>query len=347
MSTPQDVKDIAALETGSRNLTSWQKYLALLVAVAWSVFQVYAAMSAQFDSLQLGAIHLSFAFALTFLAHPFKFSKSPSVPWYDWLFLVVALGGSIYIAYEYVAIITIRGGVPNDLDVIMGTLTLIMLAIAVVRVAGMALTIIASIMVLYALLGPGGLIPIQLPDVLYLHNGYSWTQVVQQLYLTTEGIWGTPLRVSATFVFLFVLFGALLERAGAGEYFIQLSYSILGGYRGGPAKAAVVGSMMTGVISGSSISNVVTTGTFTIPLMKKVGYGKERAAAIEVASSVNGQLTPPVMGAAAFIMAEFFGRALFSSNFICAITGFIKLCWLALCGSPRSVKTRLKTNTSQ
>ncbi|AKP74193.2 Neu5Ac permease (plasmid) [Piscirickettsia salmonis] len=308
MSTSQGVSDIAALETGSRHLTAWQKYLALLVAVAWSVFQVYAAMSAHFDSLQLGAIHLGFAFALTFLVHPFKRSKiSSSVPWYDWLFLITALAGCIYIAYEYIAIITIRGGVPNDLDVIMGTVTLIMLAIAVIRVAGPALTLIASVMVLYALLGPGGLISIQLPDVLYLHNGYSWTQVVQQLYLTTEGIWGTPLRVSATFVFLFVLFGALLERAGAGEYFIQLSYSVLGGYRGGPAKAAVVGSMMTGVISGSSISNVVTTGTFTIPLMKKVGYSKEKAAAIEVASSVNGQLTPPVMGAAAFIMADFLG----------------------------------------
>ncbi|WP_395168427.1 TRAP transporter permease [Piscirickettsia salmonis] len=308
MSTSQDVSDIAALETGSRHLIAWQKYLALLVAVAWSVFQVYAAMSAHFDSLQLGAIHLGFAFALTFLVHPFKRSNASfSVPWYDWLFLITALAGCIYIAYEYIAIITLRGGVPNDLDVIMGTVTLIMLAIAVIRVAGSALTLIASVMVLYALLGPGGLIPIQLPDVLYLHNGYSWTQVVQQLYLTTEGIWGTPLRVSATFVFLFVLFGALLERAGAGEYFIQLSYSVLGGYRGGPAKAAVVGSMMTGVISGSSISNVVTTGTFTIPLMKKVGYSKEKAAAIEVASSVNGQLTPPVMGAAAFIMADFLG----------------------------------------
>src|SRR5690606_24410223 len=141
--------------------------------------------------------------------------------------------------------------------------------------------------------------------IFYLHNGYPWSQIIQQLYITTEGIWGTPIQVSATFVFLFVLFGALLEKAGAGQYFVDLAYAALGTFRGGPAKAAVVASLMTGVISGSSTANVVTTGTFTIPLMKRVGYPAVKAGATEAAASVNGQLMPPVMGAAAFIMATF------------------------------------------
>jgi len=153
--------------------------------------------------------------------------------------------------------------------------------------------------------GPAGVFKFELPDVLYLHNGATWDNITQQLYLTDQGFWGVPIGVSATFVYLFVLFGALLDKAGAGRYLVDLAYAGLGHFRGGPAKAAVIASMLTGIISGSSIANVVTTGTFTIPLMKKVGYPPEKAAATEVASSTNGQLMPPVMGAAAFIMADF------------------------------------------
>lgn len=189
----------------------------------------------------------------------------------------------------------------------LGSLTLLVLFLAAWRVVGLALPIIASVFLLYALTGPKGLLPFTLPPWLQLHAGSQWGQLMGQLYTTAEGIWGVSLGVSATFVFLFVLFGALLEKAGAGHFFIQMAYALLGHFRGGPAKAAVVASALTGVVSGSSVSNVVTTGTFTIPLMKRVGYPPEKAGAVEVASSSNGQLMPPVMGAAAFIMAEFLG----------------------------------------
>ncbi|WP_457632806.1 TRAP transporter permease [Oceanithermus desulfurans] len=227
------------------------------------------------------------------------------VPWVDWAVLAMGLAGALYIVYDFNGIVLERGGVANTTDIIMGTIALAALFLATIRVVGVALLAISGVLILYAVTGPKGLIPYELPDIIYLHSGYPWRRIVEQLYLTTEGIWGTPIQVSARFVFLFVLFGALLDKAGAGKYFVDLAYSGLGTYRGGPAKAAVVGSMLTGIISGSSIANVVTTGTFTIPLMKKVGYPPEKAGATEVGSSTNGQLMPPVMGAAAFIMAEF------------------------------------------
>ncbi len=227
------------------------------------------------------------------------------VPWIDWILLAFGLAGALYIVYDFEGIVLQRGGVANTTDIIMGTIALAALFLATIRVVGVALLVISGALILYAVTGPKGIIPVELPDIIYLHSGYPWKRIVEQLYLTTEGIWGTPIQVSSRFVFLFVLFGALLDKAGAGKYFVDLAYSALGTYRGGPAKAAVVGSMLTGIISGSSIANVVTTGTFTIPLMKKVGYPPEKAGATEVGSSTNGQLMPPVMGAAAFIMAEF------------------------------------------
>lgn len=233
--------------------------------------------------------------------------KGPTerIPWYDWLILIAGLMGTLAIPIFLQQIIVIQGGVPTTRDIVLGTITLFVLTIAGLRLVGPALMTIAWIMILYAMTGPAGIIKIELPDVLYLHNGATWDNISQQLYLTDQGFWGVPLGVSATFVYLFVLFGALLDKAGAGKYLIDLAYAGLGSYRGGPAKAAVIASMLTGVISGSSIANVVTTGTFTIPLMKRVGYPPEKAGATEVASSVNGQLMPPVMGAAAFIMADF------------------------------------------
>jgi TRAP transporter 4TM/12TM fusion protein len=303
-----NLSDLVNQETGLRTpALAWQRSLIFIIAVAWSLFQLYIVWSGDLDSMRLGAIHLAFALALTFLTCPGKRGPRNAVPWYDWLLLLAGVVGALYIVYDYHAIIVDRGGVPDQLDIILGTITLIVLFISTTRLIGPALMLVATVLILYALTGPGGLIKLTLPDIIFLHNGYSWPQVIQQLYLTAEGIWGTPIMVSATFVFLFVLFGALLEKAGAGKYFVDLAYSGLGGYRGGSAKAAVVGSMLTGVISGSSISNTVTTGTFTIPLMKRAGYKPEKAAAIEVAASVNGQLTPPVMGAAAFIMANLLG----------------------------------------
>ena len=227
------------------------------------------------------------------------------IPWYDWAILFAGLLGTLAIPIFLEQIIVYQGGVPTTRDIVLGTLTLFVLTIAGLRVVGPALVAIAWLMILYAATGPAGIFKFELPDVLYLHNGATWDNIIQQLYLTDQGFWGVPLGVSATFVYLFVLFGALLDKAGAGKYLVDLAYAGLGSFRGGPAKAAVIASMLTGIISGSSIANVVTTGTFTIPLMKRVGYPPEKAGATEVASSVNGQLMPPVMGAAAFIMADF------------------------------------------
>ncbi|MGO1234258.1 MAG: TRAP transporter large permease subunit, partial [Marinobacter sp.] len=168
------------------------------------------------------------------------------------------------------------------------------------RALGLPLTIVAAVFITYSLAGP------YMPDVIS-HKGVSFSKLASHQWLGTEGVFGVALGVSTSFVFLFVLFGALLERAGAGNYFIKMAYSMLGHMRGGPAKAAVVSSGLSGVISGSSIANVVTTGTFTIPLMKRVGFPATKAGAVEVAASTNGQLTPPIMGAAAFLMVEYVG----------------------------------------
>lgn len=292
-------------ELGGRRVTGKTRLLAGVLAVAWSLFQLYSTYVGNMEPILLRAAHLAFAFSLAFLVYPFsKRSSRERVPWADWLLGVAAVLGTLYIVVAFQDIL-LRGGVPNRLDVWTGTVTIVLLLAASWRALGPALPIIAMALMVYAATGPRGLLPFELPRMLQLHAGAKWDQLVAQLYLSTEGIFGTPLGVSATFVFLFVLFGAFLDKAGAGNFFIQLAYSLLGNFRGGPAKAAVVSSALTGVVSGSSVSNVVTTGTFTIPLMKRIGYSPEKAGGIEVASSSNGQLMPPVMGAAAFIMANF------------------------------------------
>ncbi len=187
---------------------------------------------------------------------------------------------------------------PSPGILLSGLILLVMLLEAARRVIGPALSVIATCFCVYAFFGP------YMPDIIAF-KGVSVSRFMGQITMSTEGIYGIPLDVSATIVFLFVLFGSMLEKAGAGHYFIQLALSILGGFKGGPAKAAVMGSGLTGLVSGSSIANIVTTGTFTIPLMKKVGYPPTKAAAIEVAASTDGQLAPPIMGAAAFIIAEY------------------------------------------
>jgi TRAP transporter 4TM/12TM fusion protein len=294
-------------ELGGRRPKGWARHVLFALAVAWSLFQLWATEVGTLDPIRLRAIHLGFALALAFLAYPGRRGPRDRVPLGDWVLALLGVAGALYVVVDYYGITQIRGGIPSERDVFFGTLTLLVLFLAAWRVVGPALPIIASVFVLYALTGPKGLLPFSLPSWLQLHAGSQWGQLMGQLYTTAEGIFGVPLGVSATFVFLFVLFGALLEKAGTGHFFIHAAYALLGHFRGGPAKAAVVASALTGVVSGSSVSNVVTTGTFTIPLMKRVGYPPEKAAAVEVASSSNGQLMPPVMGAAAFIMAEFLG----------------------------------------
>ncbi len=234
------------------------------------------------------------------MAYPaLKRSPRDRIPLQDWLLAALAAfcGGYIFLFYGELAE---RPGAPIARDVVIGAVGLLLLLEATRRTLGPPLTIVAAVFILYSLLGP------YMPGLL-AHRGVSIQGLVNHQWLTSQGVFGIALGVSTSFVFLFVLFGALLEKAGAGNYFIKVAFSLLGHYRGGPAKAAVVASGMTGMISGSSIANVVTTGTFTIPMMKRVGFSAEKAGAVEVSSSVNGQLMPPVMGAAAFLMVEYVG----------------------------------------
>ncbi len=276
------------------------------IAVVWSLFQLSIASWLILDSTYIRSIHLGFALLIVFLNYPvlkkkrfgLKFlSATDKISIFDYVFAIVASLSALYLLLDYAGIAT-RYGAPIQRDIVVGILLTVLLLEAARRVIGPALPIIAICFCAYAFLGP------HMPDLIAF-KGTSLNRFVGQMTMSTEGIYGIPLDVSATIVFLFVLFGAMLDKAGAGHYFIQLALSLLGGFKGGPAKAAVLGSGLTGMVSGSSIANIVTTGTFTIPMMKKVGYPATKAAAVEVAASTDGQLAPPIMGAAAFIIAEY------------------------------------------
>jgi len=282
------------------------KWVIPTIGVIWSFFQLSIASWWILDTVFIRSIHLGFALLIVYLNYPafkktrlgLKFlSIKDRIPWWDFVIAIVACFAAVYIAVDYAGI-NQRYGSPITRDLVIGLILLLMLLEAARRVIGPALSIIATFFCLYAFFGP------YMPDVIAF-KGVSLSRFFGQITMSTEGIYGIPLDVSATIVFLFVLFGSMLEKAGAGHYFIQVALSILGGFKGGPAKAAVMGSGLTGLVSGSSIANIVTTGTFTIPLMKKVGYPPTKAAAIEVAASTDGQLAPPIMGAAAFIIAEY------------------------------------------
>jgi len=300
-------KRLAEEEEGiSRRPKGPSKFVIPTIAVAWSFFQLSIASWLILDSTFIRAIHLGFALLIVFLNYPFfkksrfglKFlSATDRIPIFDYIIAIVAAFSAIYIAIDYVGLST-RYGAPITRDIVVGLGLTVFLLEASRRVIGPALPIIALLFCGYAFFGP------YMPAVIAF-KGVSMNRFVGQMTMSTEGIYGIPLDVSATIVFLFVLFGAMLDKAGAGRYFIQLALSLLGGFKGGPAKAAIVGSGLTGMVSGSSIANIVTTGTFTIPMMKKVGYPATKAAAVEVAASTDGQLAPPIMGAAAFIIAEY------------------------------------------
>ncbi len=303
---------------GQRNLKegSWQHWMIAIIAFSWSLYQIYVVIVPT-NSVFVRSFHLAFALALVFAMYPmFRTPKTmSSIPWYNFPIAILAIIGALYIYLNYDAL-NARSGAWSSLDVAMGIGSIILLLKAARRSLGMALPVIASIFIAYDYFGQ------YMPDLI-AHKGASVSKIVGQMYLTTEGIFGVPLGVSASYVFLFVLFGALLERAGAGKYFIDLAYALLGKYDGGPAKASVAASGMMGIISGSSIANTVTTGTFTIPLMKRLGFPGHKAAAVEVAASTNGQLMPPIMGAAAFIIAEFLGLAYTDVIMAAAIPAFV------------------------
>jgi len=300
-------RQLAEEEEGiGRKPEGWQKYLIPTIAVCWSLFQLALPKWILLDTTYIRAIHLAFALTLVYLNYPILkkpvfgltyFSEHKRIPLFDMFTAALAAFFALYLIIYYNDIVT-RYGDPNMMDRMAGMALVLLLLEAARRTIGPALPVIATCFIAYSFLGP------YMPDLIAF-KGTSLDRFVGQMTMSTEGIYGIPLDVSATIVFLFVLFGAMLDKAGAGHYFIQLALSLLGRFKGGPAKAAIMGSGLTGLVSGSSIANIVTTGTFTIPMMKKVGYPSTKAAAIEVAASTDGQLAPPIMGAAAFIIAEY------------------------------------------
>ena len=321
-------------ESGSRHVTGFTKWLIPAIALSWSLFQLSVASFLLLDATYIRAIHLAFAISLVYLSYPmFKkpkknkflnyFAQKNRYTLLDYLAVIIAALAVLYLLFDFLGISN-RQGSPLLRDILIGTVLVLFLLEAARRALGPALPVVAIVFILYAFFGP------YMPAVIAF-KGVSLNRLVGQLTMSTEGIYGVPLDVSATIVFLFVLFGAMLDKAGAGKYFVDLAFSLLGGFKGGPAKAAVLASGMTGMVSGSSIANTVTTGTFTIPLMKSVGYPDYKAGAVEVACSTNGQLMPPIMGAAAFIIAEYCNIDYFQvikAAFVPAVVSYIALFYI-------------------
>ena len=312
--------------------------IVLIIAVIWSFFQLWYASPfpfifnfGMFKGLPARAIHLGFALLLAFLIFPISRSKKISI--FDILIGIIGALSCLYIYFFYDQLVD-RGGILLKLnfgetvipiELIIGICGILILLEATRRVIGIPLVIIAVCFLLFSYFGRHA------PEIIS-HGGLSLNRLIGFQWFDQEAIFGIPIGVSVDFIFLFVLFGGLLETAGGGQYFLNLAFAMVGKMRGGPAKAAILGSGMTGLISGSSVANTVTTGTFTIPIMKKTGFSKEKAGAIEVSSSVNGQIMPPVMGAAAFVMASFIGVTYFEvvkHAFLPAIISYIALFYIS------------------
>ena len=323
----------------TRNLTGLHLKIVAAIAIIWSLFQLWYASPfpfmfdfGMFKGLPARAIHLGFALTLTFLIFPISKGKRISI--FDIFISFVGAFCCLYIYFFYDQLVY-RGGVLLNItlgentnlpiELIIGMIGILILLEATRRAIGLPLVIIAICFLLFSYFGQYA------PDIIS-HGGLSLKRLVGFQWFDQEAIFGIPIGVSVDFIFLFVLFGALLETAGGGKYFLDLAFAMVGKMRGGPAKAAILGSGMTGLISGSSIANTVTTGTFTIPIMKKTGFSKEKAGAIEVSSSVNGQLMPPVMGAAAFVMASFIGVTYFEivkHAFLPAVISYVALFYIS------------------
>ncbi len=323
----------------TRNLSGFHLKLVAVIAITWSLFQLWYASPfpfwlnfGMFKGLPARAIHLGFALLLAFLIFPYVRGKK--VNFIDILIAITGAVCCLYIYFFYDQLVD-RGGIllkinlSNNftipIELILGIIGILILLEATRRVIGIPLVVIAVCFLLFSYFGQYA------PDIIS-HGGLSLKRLVGFQWFDQEAIFGIPIGVSVDFIFLFVLFGALLETAGGGKYFLDLAFAMVGKMRGGPAKAAILGSGMTGLISGSSIANTVTTGTFTIPIMKKTGFSKEKAGAIEVSSSVNGQIMPPVMGAAAFVMASFIGVTYFEvvkHAFLPAIISYIALFYIS------------------
>ncbi|PSL45852.1 TRAP transporter 4TM/12TM fusion protein [Salsuginibacillus halophilus] len=275
-------------------------WIVSIIAVSLSLYHLYTSYFGTPVTLQHRSLHVAVILVLVFLLYPpFKKSKRHVLHWYDALFAVMALSTTVYVFVDYEGIIN-RGGLPNNLDLLFGGMLVLLVLEAARRVTGWGLPVLALLFLLYGMFGR------QL-DGIFRHRGYEWDAIVGFMYQTTEGVYSTAIGVSATYIFLFILFGAFLQKSGMGQFFNDLAMAAAGQTRGGPAKVSVIASGFLGSINGAAVANVVTTGSFTIPLMKKIGYKKNFAGAVEASASVGGQILPPIMGAAAFIMAEILG----------------------------------------
>lgn len=289
------------LETSKlRKLTGKSAMIVSIVAILFSAFHLYTAAFGTLISMQQRSLHMMFAFTLGFLLYPARENEDKTrVKIFDWILIALSLIVWGYIFFN-VTEIQLKGGRMTQMDMVFGVIAVLITLEVTRRVVGPELPIVTIVFLLYAYFGP------HMPGLLG-HRGFNITRIVSHMYMTTEGIMGTPLGVSATFVFMFILFGAFLEKTGVGKFFIDFAYSLTGSSKSGPAMTSVLSSGLMGSISGSSVANTVTTGAFTIPLMKRTGYKPYYAGAVEATASTGGQIMPPVMGAAAFIMADFTG----------------------------------------
>lgn len=296
----EDIKKKYDKESDTMIYTGFMAKVISALAITFSVFQLYTAIFGVLDAQLQRAVHLGFAMALSFLLYPTRksWSRTKLHP-LDLVLAVLSAASPAYICICYQQL-AMRSGIVTPVDLIMGVMGLLLVIEATRRVVGIPMVVVVLVFLAYAFAGP------YMPGVM-AHRGLTVQQLIGHLYYTTEGIFGIPLGVSSTFIFLFILFGAYLESTGLGKFFIDLANAVAGWASGGPAKVAVLSSAFMGTVSGSSVANVAGTGSFTIPMMKKLGYRKEFAGAVEAASSTGGQLMPPVMGAAAFLMAEFVG----------------------------------------
>ncbi|EAZ86303.1 MULTISPECIES: TRAP transporter permease [Lysinibacillus] len=291
------------IESNVRTVTGIMRHVIFYGLLAFSLFQLYTAIFGQFPAQIQRTIHLGFGLTLIFLLFPAR-KKAPKhkIAWFDYLLALLSIGVGSYWSMNYTELVN-RNGSITQMDFIVGLIAVLLVLEAARRAVGLPITIIAACFLIYAYYGP------YFPAFM-AHRGQDLESIVNLMYFTTDGIFGTPISVSATFIFVFLLFGAFLVKTGVGQYFNDLAVSLAGKLIGGPAKVAVFSSALQGTISGSSVANVVTSGSYTIPMMKKLGYRKEFAGAVEAAASTGGQLMPPIMGAAAFLMVEFIGRGI-------------------------------------
>ena len=287
-------------EQSYREHKCWRQYITVFISVIFVIFQLYATLSGAITAQVLRATHLAFVQLLAFLLFPpTKNSPRNTLPWYDIVLGLIGAACWLYIVVNFDLLVR-RSGNNTPLDVAVGIVGILVLFESCRRIVGLPIMIIAGSFIVFAFAGK------YLPGFLH-HRGYSLQRVVCHLFYNTEGIMGTPIGACSTFIFLFILFGALLEKTGIGHFFIDVCNALAGGASGGPAKVAVLSSALLGTVSGSSVSNTVGSGSFTIPMMKKLGYKGEFAGAVEAAASTGGQIMPPIMGAAAFLMAESLG----------------------------------------